>query len=162
MTRRILHTPLGTFTATADAGAVTQLCSGSRPVSGEEQPEDSVVLDRLETQLEEYARGQCRSFDLPLRLRGTEFQRQVWTALQEIPWGETRTYGQVAAAIGRAKASRAVGGACGKNNLLLLVPCHRVVGSDGSLTGFTAEGGVELKQRLLHLERNGKQDEKRL
>ena len=152
MTRRVIRTALGQFTAAAEDGAVTELSVGVLPAKGAELPGDAAVLDRLESQLEEYARGERKVFDLPVRLQGTDFQRLVWVELQKIPYGETRSYGQIAAAIGRPKAGRAVGRACGKNRLLLLVPCHRVVGSTGSLTGFSAEGGVKTKLKLLELE----------
>lgn len=157
MTARVMVTSLGCFTAGVEAGAVVFLQSGARQVSSWEDPEDRPLLDRLELQLEEYARGKRREFDLPLRLVGTPFQTQVWEQLRQIPYGETRSYGQIAAALGRPKASRAVGAACGKNPILLLVPCHRVVGRDGSLTGFSAEGGISMKKALLRLEEQGHQ-----
>ena len=106
-------------------------------------------------QLQEYFAGCRREFSLPLAPRGTEFQRQVWYALEGIPYGETRTYGEIARAIGKPKACRAVGMANHRNPLSILVPCHRVVGADGSLTGYG--GGLEAKQFLLELEkRHGK------
>jgi len=152
LTRRVIRTALGQFTAAAEDGAVTELSVGVLPAKEAELPEDAAVLGRLESQLEEYARGERKTFDLPVRLEGTDFQRLVWAELQKIPYGETRSYGQIASAIGRPTAGRAVGRACGKNRLLLLVPCHRVVGSTGSLTGFSAEGGVKTKLKLLELE----------
>jgi O-6-methylguanine DNA methyltransferase len=98
-------------------------------------------------QLREYAEGRRRAFDLPLVLPGTAWQRACWAALIGIPFGETRTYGQQAAALGRPRAARAVGRANATNPLPLVVPCHRLVGADGSLTGF--EGGLHIKQALL-------------
>ncbi len=112
--------------------------------------EDSGLLTRAEAELQEYFAGKRKSFDLPLHPPGTEFQKQVWEALQKIPYGETRTYGEVAQAIGRPKACRAVGGANNKNPIMLFIPCHRVIGSDGSLTGFA--GGLDMKRRLLEME----------
>ena len=91
-----------------------------------------------------------RSFDLPLDPRGTSFQRRVWAALTAIPWGETRTYAQIAAAVGSPRAVRAVGQANHRNPIPILIPCHRVVGADGTLTGYG--GGLELKRKLLELE----------
>jgi len=101
--------------------------------------------------LREYFRGQRRNFHLPLDLRGTTFQLAVWRALQRIPYGETRTYKQLARAAGHPHAFRAAGMACGANRIPIIIPCHRVVGSDGSLVGFG--GGLALKQRLLVHER---------
>ena len=101
--------------------------------------------------MEEYFAGKRQAFDLPLAPSGTEFQRRVWAALTEIPYGETRSYGQIATAIGQPGASRAVGMANGRNPVSIVVPCHRVVGASGSLTGYA--GGPERKQFLLDLER---------
>ncbi|HEU5417592.1 MAG TPA: methylated-DNA--[protein]-cysteine S-methyltransferase [Streptosporangiaceae bacterium] len=101
-------------------------------------------------QLEAYFAGQLTRFDLPLSPGGTEFQRQVWAALRQIPYGGTVTYGQLAAQLGRPAASRAVGLANGRNPISIVVPCHRVIGSDGSLTGYG--GGLDRKRFLLDLE----------
>lgn len=92
-----------------------------------------------------------REFDLPLAPRGTPFQQAVWQQLLRIPYGEVRTYGQLAAALGKPGASRAVGSACRRNPLCILIPCHRVVGADGSLTGYA--GGLDIKEYLLELEK---------
>jgi len=101
-------------------------------------------------QLDDYFTGRRRRFDLPLDLRGTPFRRRVWDVLLTIPWGETRSYGDVAAALGMPHAARAVGGAVGTNPLSIVVPCHRVIGSNGSLTGYG--GGLDRKTSLLELE----------
>ena len=101
-------------------------------------------------QIAEYLNSARREFDLPLDLRGTEFQRRVWSAVAGIPYGQTRTYAQIAQAIGKPLALRAVGAANGANPLPLVVPCHRVLGSDGSLTGYG--GGLDVKQKLLEME----------
>ena len=114
--------------------------------SGAEVLDSAVGLEDEVAQLKAYDCGELTSFDLALDLRGTPFQRQVWQALREIPYGELRTYGQLAAGLGKPGASRAVGGANGKNPIPLIVPCHRVVASDG-IGGFT--GGLEWKERLL-------------
>ena len=98
----------------------------------------------------EYFAGARREFDLPLAPKGTPFQKAVWAEMCRIPYGETRTYGQLAAAIGRPSACRAVGGACHSNPIAILQPCHRVVGRSGRLTGYAY--GVEMKQYLLELE----------
>lgn len=102
-------------------------------------------------QLEAYFAGNRRTFDLPLRPEGTGFQRTVWTALQAIPYGETWSYGQLARYIGKPQAMRAVGAANGQNPIPVIIPCHRVIGADGSLTGFG--GGLPIKKKLLELER---------
>lgn len=104
-------------------------------------------------QLRQYLAGRRRDFALPLRLLGTEFQRRAWQALLEIPFGQTRSYGQQAEALGQPGAARAVGHANGQNPVSVVVPCHRVVGADGKLTGFG--GGIEAKRWLLELERRG-------
>lgn len=117
-----------------------------RPACRREQ-----LLDRTEKQLREYFALTRREFELPLSVEaGTPFQRLVWDALRQIPYGQTRTYGQIAAQIGRPTAARAVGGACNRNPLAIVTPCHRVVGSSGALTGFA--GGIDNKKALLSLE----------
>jgi len=104
------------------------------------------------TQLEEYFDGSRLNFELPLDLQGTEFQIAAWRALAEIPYGRTASYGQQAASIGRPKAVRAIGGANGRNPVAIVLPCHRIVGADGSLTGFG--GGIEVKKWLLDHEQS--------
>jgi methylated-DNA-[protein]-cysteine S-methyltransferase len=108
-------------------------------------------------QLEEYFKGERREFDLPLRLDGTEFQRRAWRNLMEIPYGKTRSYGEQAQRIGNPKASRAVGLANGRNPIPIVVPCHRVIGANGSLTGFG--GGIARKQWLLAHEKHYRSSE---
>jgi methylated-DNA-[protein]-cysteine S-methyltransferase len=108
------------------------------------------ILDRAERELAEYFAGTRTRFTVPVEARGTAFQRAVWGALREIPFGERRSYAELARAVGRPRAVRAVGAANGKNPLSIVVPCHRVVGSDGSLTGYA--GGLAAKERLLALE----------
>lgn len=113
---------------------------------------DDSILPEVQQQLKEYFAGERTTFDVPLKLTGTSFQQRVWAALQEIPYGEITTYGQLAATLGLVPgASRAVGLANGKNPVSIIVPCHRVVGSTGSLTGYG--GGLDRKQRLLDHER---------
>ena len=108
------------------------------------------VLEASATQLKEYFAGKRHSFDLPLAAAGTDFQRSVWAALAAIPYGELRSYRDIAHSIAKPKAVRAVGAANGRNPLPIVVPCHRVIGSDGSLTGFA--GGLQAKTCLLELE----------
>lgn len=107
-------------------------------------------LPAARRQLIEYIHGERQTFDLPLAPSGTEFQRQVWRALVDIPFGETRSYGELARQLGRPDASRAVGAANGDNPIAVVIPCHRVIGSDGSLTGYG--GGLPMKKFLLELE----------
>jgi len=111
--------------------------------------DDAFFLD-VRRQLQEYFAGTLREFDIPLLMEGTEFQKRVWKMLQTIPYGETISYGELARKIGDSKAVRAVGAANGQNPIPIIVPCHRVIGSDGSLTGFG--GGIENKKKLLELE----------
>lgn len=111
---------------------------------------DTAVLRETRKQLAAYFAGRLRTFDLPLVSRGTAFQRSVWHALREIPYGATRSYADLARQIGKPNATRAVGAANGRNPVPIVVPCHRVLGSDGSLTGFG--GGVDTKRLLLRLE----------
>ncbi len=120
-------------------------------LEGWHRDDDHPVLGQARTELGEYFAGERRSFDLPLAPRGTDFQQRVWLRLREIPYGRTRSYGDVAGELGlEPGASRAVGLANGANPLSIVVPCHRVVGADGSLTGFG--GGLERKRFLLDLE----------
>lgn len=112
------------------------------------------MLDAFAQQLAGYLEGSLDRFDLPLQLIGTELQQQVWQALLRIPYGHTVTYGELAVAVGRATAVRAVAAANARNPLSVVVPCHRVLGADGSLTGYA--GGLDRKARLLALERGGK------
>lgn len=108
------------------------------------------ILKVAAEQLDEYFGGERQNFDVPLSVKGTDFQKKVWQALLAIPYGQTRCYSEVAAMVGNPKASRAVGMANHHNPLMILVPCHRVVGKDGSLTGYA--GGLDVKRYLLNLE----------
>lgn len=119
-----------------------------------EQQERTEVSDEAARQLEEYFQGKRKTFKLPLKLKGTEFQKLVWDALLTIPYGETRSYSEIACQIGRPKASRAVGMANHRNPVAIVVPCHRVIGKNGSLTGYA--GGLDKKERLLDLERRNR------
>lgn len=114
--------------------------------------DDHAILNQTKIQLEEYFSGSRTQFDLPLAAKGTDFQQSVWQALCKIPYGETWSYQQLADEIGNPKAVRAVGLANGKNPISVIVPCHRVIGKNGKLTGYA--GGVETKEKLLQLERS--------
>ena len=109
------------------------------------------LSDLAACQILEYLNGKRRSFDFPVAPSGTEFQQTVWKELARIPYGEVRTYGQIASSLGKPGAARAVGLACNRNPLWIVIPCHRVVGKDGSLTGYA--GGLSLKESLLAIER---------
>ena len=138
----IIETPIGPLTAVLDKeGSLTQL--SFRPVPEAAGPSDTRVAE----QLAEYFAGKRRTFDLPLALRGTEFQVAVWNELLCVGYGETITYAQLAIRIGRPAAVRAVGAANGANPIPVIVPCHRVIGTNGTLTGYG--GGIERKQWLL-------------
>lgn len=130
------------FHIVSDGAAITRLERGTA-----EETELCPVIETALHQLREYEAGTRRDFDLPMAPTGTEFQLSVWETLRTIPYGETRSYGDIAAQIGKPKATRAVGGACNKNHILLLIPCHRVIGKNGSLTGFGA--GLDMKEVLL-------------
>jgi methylated-DNA-[protein]-cysteine S-methyltransferase len=148
----ILTTPIGPLAVAKDAdGGIAEIrFFGSTEPSW--QRDDSAFEDAA-LQLREYFEGRRRRFDLPLAPRGTAFQLEVWNQLILIPYGETRSYLDVANAIGRPAACRAVGAANGANPLPIVVPCHRVIGTNGSLTGFG--GGIEVKRQLLGMEARG-------
>ena len=116
-----------------------------------QEDEDSAVLRAAHNQLDQYFAGSRKRFELPLGPNGTPFQRAVWNAIAQVPWGETLTYAELASRAGRPGSARAAGAATGRNPLSIIVPCHRIVGSDGSLTGYA--GGLDRKQKLLALER---------
>jgi len=143
----IIDSPIGPLTLVERDGALARLSFGAH---GAKSSPPSELLARAAAQLGEYFAGERRSFDLPLAPSGTEFQLACWRALAEIPYGETRSYGEQARRIGRPDRARAVGAANGANPIAIVLPCHRVIGADGSLVGFG--GGLETKRRLLDLE----------
>ena len=114
----------------------------------------SEMLDRAQRELEEYFAGRRKVFSVPLSIKGTAFQEKVWRALKDIPYGETRSYGDIAGAVGNKNAARAVGMANNKNPLPVFIPCHRVIGAGGKLTGYA--GGLEIKQVLLNIEESNR------
>ena len=138
-----------------DGGAITHIFF-EKEEGGNFEVRETPLIKRAHKQLEEYLRGERRTFDLPLNPSGTEFQQKVWKALKEIPYGETRTYQDIAVAIGNEKACRAVGLANNRNPISIIIPCHRVIGKDGSLVGYG--GGLPIKDYLLKLEK-GKTEE---
>lgn len=148
---RYCSSPIGQLRLVSRGGRMLRIEFGGHPGSGEEGEHGAdPVLDTCEVQLGEYFDGARRSFDLPMAAAGTAFQQTVWQALRHIPYGEVRSYRDIATAIGKPGAVRAVGAANSRNPLPILIPCHRVIGRDGSLTGFS--GGLAAKQRLLELE----------
>ena len=146
---KIIESPLGPLRLVCDDAALLRIDFPDRHGT-DGKPGNNELLKRCERQLCEYFAGNRRDFDLPLAATGTEFQQKVWDALRDIPFGELRSYRDIADSIGNRKAVRAVGAANGKNPIPIVVPCHRVIGSDGSLTGFA--GGLAAKQLLLRLE----------
>jgi len=151
---KVIDSPYGPLTLVADDGVLCGLYmvdQRHRPPEESFGPRDDTGLGETEAQLEAYFAGELKEFTVELRLNGTEFQKTVWAQLLTIPYGETRTYGQLADALGNSGASRAVGLANGKNPISIIVPCHRVIGASGDLTGYG--GGLDRKRRLLDFER---------
>lgn len=143
------QTPLGKMVITENGQAITGVMFGES-LPEEVNARETPLLKQAYDQLQEYLAGQRKSFDLPLAPQGTAFQQKVWKALQDIPYGTVVSYQDVARAIGQAKACRAVGGANNKNPIVIIIPCHRVIGANGSLVGYG--GGLEIKRQLLELE----------
>ena len=141
-------TPIGRVYICQEGDYITAL-GFARPAAGMER--ETPLLGEAHAQLAAYFAGQRRAFQLPLCPAGTDFQKRVWKQLQKIPYGVTITYGELAQRVGCPKGARAVGGACGKNPIGILIPCHRVVGKNGSLVGFA--WGEERKKFLLQLEK---------
>jgi methylated-DNA-[protein]-cysteine S-methyltransferase len=153
---KTIWSPVGELTLVADdRGLAAILWENDKPdrvrLGALSEKADHPVLLETERQLAQYFAGTRRTFDVPLSFAGTDFQKRVWAALLAIPFGETRSYGEIADQLGNPGASRAVGAANGRNPISIIAPCHRVVGSNGKLTGFA--GGLEAKAFLLDLER---------
>ena len=150
-----IDSPAGSLLVAATDHALIALQFAPRaramPLHERWQEGDSALLARVRAELAQYFAGVRRRFELPLDPQGTRFQQQVWRALREIPYGHTWSYGQLARHIRAPAASRAVGAAAGRNPIAIIVPCHRVIGANGSLTGFA--GGLAVKRQLLELER---------
>ncbi|MBR4065116.1 MAG: methylated-DNA--[Bacteroidaceae bacterium] len=144
-----IETPIGTLQVTMQCG---QVCGISMMHEGSCRTiTQTPFQEKIKNEIEEYFAGQRKEFTFPLKMKGSSFQLRVWEALRRIPYGSIATYGDIARRIGFPKASRAVGMACNRNPILLAVPCHRVVGTGGKLTGFAV--GIERKEYLLRLER---------
>ena len=145
--------PVGVLTLTAQEGYLTGLHMDDQrhaPPTSEDWEEDARPFKGVVEQLDAYFAGQLTDFDIPLRMKGTDFQRRVWKGLQAIPYGRTWSYAELADLVGNRKACRAVGLANGRNPVGIIVPCHRVIGANGSLTGYG--GGLDRKRRLLEHE----------
>ncbi|MFH8466333.1 methylated-DNA--[protein]-cysteine S-methyltransferase [Streptomyces sp. NPDC017991] len=155
----VIDSPYGPLTLVATDGVLCGLYMTDQrhrpPEESFGDPDDTPFAEAAE-ELRAYFAGELKDFSVPLHLHGTPFQRSVWSELRRIPYGETRTYGQLADALGNPNASRSVGLANGRNPLGIIVPCHRVVGADGSLTGYG--GGLERKRRLLDFERGERRE----
>lgn len=143
-------TSIGTIGIAENSRSITNVFFEGTVVPKEFEIEETPLLIEASKQLREYLSGERKEFQLPIETEGTEFERSVWEALRTIPYGEVRSYGQLAEQIGRPKACRAVGRANGLNPLSIILPCHRVIGSNGKLTGYA--GGLVMKQQLLELE----------
>lgn len=153
----VMASPLGEILLAGNEDGLTQVAfqAGEQPLRvGANWRRDDGVWATAVSQLTAYFAGEQQTFNLPLAPQGTPFQQDVWAYLQTIPYGRTTTYGTIAEALGRPNASRAVGAANGRNPIAIIVPCHRVIGSDGKLTGYA--GGLKIKEALLGLERNGR------
>lgn len=154
--RKIMASPVGILTLVASGdGLVAVLWENDDPnrvrLGSVIKDDDHAILIEAEAQLSDYFAGRRKVFTLPLAFQGTEFQRQIWEALLTIPFGQTRSYSEIARQIGRPGAARAVGAANGRNPISIVAPCHRVIGASGKLTGFA--GGLEVKAWLLEMER---------
>ena len=147
---KYVETEIGKLYLAEENGYIVRLTSAQAPA--EDEPGSSPLLEQAAAEVAEYLAGKRREFSVPVKAKGTSFQKNVWAALRQIPFGETRSYGQIAEAVGSPKGARAVGMACNRNPVLLMIPCHRVVGSTGKLVGFAC--GLPMKERLLNLERH--------
>lgn len=145
------NSPLGIIKITGDDSSVSEIDFVDENIDDLPDNSKSPVLNKCASQLEEYFAGKRNSFDVPLDLKGTPFQKKVWEALKRIPYGETRSYQDVGTMTGNPRAVRAIGGANNKNPIAIIIPCHRVIGKDGSLTGYG--GGLWRKKWLLEHEK---------
>ena len=147
---KIIESPIGPLTLVASEAGLQRLAFGAHRPDGGVEAADHPLLQKTETQLAEYFAGERTTFDVPLDMTGTPFQKSVWAMLCDIPYGTTTSYGALALQLGSLGKSRAVGLANGKNPVAIIVPCHRIIGASGALTGFG--GGLDVKAFLLELE----------
>lgn len=153
MYKAYYNSPIGIVEVVSDENSIIQLEFVENATENDLQGAPQVLGSALQ-QIEEYFLGKRSVFDLKLNAKGTEFQQKVWHSLIDVPYGNTACYGEIAAAVGNSKASRAVGGANNKNKIAIIIPCHRIVGADGSLTGYA--GGLWRKEWLLKHEKDNK------
>ena len=151
LTSLAIDTPIGPLTIFASDEAVTRLdFAAGKSISA--SPQSMAVADQAASELGQYFAGHRKSFDVAVVLLGTDFQRSVWREIERVRFGETKTYAELAGAIGNPKAARAVGGAVGANPVPIIVPCHRIMGAAGKLTGYSGGAGIPTKIQLLKLE----------
>ena len=143
-----IDSPLGPLALVSDGEFLIGLDIGTRVP----QPSSDAVIELATRQLDEYFAGKRTTFDLPLKAQGTAFQQSIWSALQDIPYGQTTSYGELGSAVGKPGSARAVGGAVGANPLPIVIPCHRVLASDRRITGYSGGEGIPTKEKLLGLE----------
>lgn len=146
------ETPIGRICIEEDNGFITKIDTTSEENYIEEK--ETKLIKKTYDQLIEYFNGKRKTFNIPLKLNGTEFQKKVWEELLKIPYGETCTYKDIAISVGNEKACRAVGGANNKNSIIIVVPCHRVIGKNGDLVGYAC--GLDVKSKLLEIEKKNK------
>lgn len=149
-----MNTKIGTISIIEEDNAIIAIEINKKMKYDEMEAKDTPILRETEKQLKEYLEGARKNFTVPLNPKGTKFMKEVWTALQEIPYGEIRTYHQIAERIGNPKAARAVGMANHRNPIPIIIPCHRVIGVNGKLVGYAL--GIERKEFLLQLEKEKK------
>ena len=146
---KYLETGIGRLYLAEEDGCIVRISSEHAPIG--DVLGDSPLLEQAITEVTEYLAGKRQEFSVSVKAKGTPFQEKVWAALRQIPFGETRSYGEIAKEVGSPKGARAVGMACNRNPVLLMIPCHRVVGSNGKLVGFAC--GLPMKEKLLSLEK---------
>lgn len=148
------ETDIGTIGIEEKNGFISNVYFGKDNMQNDIEIKETKLLKEASIQLNKYIKGELKEFSLPLSPKGTEFMNEVWARLCEIPYGEVLTYKEMGEKIGRPKAARAVGLACNRNPIPIFIPCHRIVGSSGKLTGYL--GGIDIKEKLLNLEKNNK------
>lgn len=148
------ETDIGTIGIEEKNGFISNVYFGKDDIEENIEIKETKLLKEASIQLNKYISGELKGFNLPLSPKGTEFMNEVWNGLCEIPYGEVLTYKEMGEKVGRPKAARAVGLACNRNPIPIFIPCHRIVGSNGKLTGYL--GGIDIKEKLLNIEKNNK------
>ncbi|MDF2820503.1 MAG: cysteine methyltransferase [Clostridiales bacterium] len=154
----LYETIIGKIGIEENGSAITKIYFENEENNEDVPTRETSLIKEAAKQLNEYFVGQRRVFDIPLEAKGTVFQKKVWEALRQVPWGETKSYKEIAIMVGNEKACRAVGMANNKNPIAIVVPCHRIIGSNGKLIGYA--GGLDIKERLLLLEKISKNEHK--